>query len=805
MRALSPAIVLYSLLLICFLLLPPAAFAQSGSVKGTVVDQKSGETLPGVNVGIEGTRNGGSTDGEGIFLIQEVAPGNHTLVFSAVGYAGKKINVSISESEQTELRIMLEPTFLELQEVEIIGRSEQSYKNDYSFAATKTATLSKNIPQAISVVTKELLRDQQIYRLSEAARNISGVSQFSGYNDLVMRGFRSGSGNDRLLNGLRAGFGFWNQPLTPHLERIEVIKGPASALFANTSPGGTVNMVTKKPLEIKKQSLSFSTGSFNTYRATADFTGPMNEDQSLLYRLNLGYEDAKSFRTLQFNETYLIAPSISFIPNEKTRVNVDLVYSYNRTRLDRGQPIFNQSEDLTSTPIEFSLSQPSDYMNLTDFYTTFSLNHKFSDNLSFNLSYMKFKYYEDLEEHRTSNAFLPDDPTILQMGYIRRQQEQYTNSLTSYFVAKAETGPVEHQMLLGFDYIQIDDNRTQMGARGNEFFIVDGDTTAGGGVENFDLENPTYTIERNPDAYTANWISQPWQEDPTRTYTYGLYLQDQMKIGDRLQVLLGLRQEFYTNRLNTADGGFEYIDQNTLLPRAGVVFSITDQVNAYGTYTQGFEPQDASILQDPDMYGGPFDPLTSRMIEGGIKADLFGNRLLASLAVYQITQNNILVNANSPANPNLLEQRGEERSRGFEVDMSGSISRDLSINANYAFNIAEITESDDEDLIGNIKENAPRHQGGIWTKYTRSEGIFDGIGISAGANFITERNTFEQSLQLPAYTIFNAAIQYKIDRFKMMININNVFDKTYWEGGYSYARLYPGEPRHFLANISYTF
>src|SRR5690625_2771576 len=285
MRALSPSTVLYSILLIYFLL-PRAAFAQDGSVKGTVVDQKSGETLPGVNVGIEGTRNGGSTDGDGVFLIQEVASGNHTLVISAVGYAGKKINVSISESEQTELRIMLEPTFLELQEVEIIGRSEQSYKNDYSFAATKTATLSKNIPQAISVVTKELLRDQQVYRLSEAAKNISGMNQSSGYNDLVMRGFRSGSGNDRLLNGLRAGFGFWNQPLTPHLERIEVIKGPASALFANTSPGGTVNMVTKKPLEIKKQSLSFSTGSFNTYRATADFTGPMNEDQSLLYRLN---------------------------------------------------------------------------------------------------------------------------------------------------------------------------------------------------------------------------------------------------------------------------------------------------------------------------------------------------------------------------------------------------------------------------------------------------------------------------------------------------------------------------------------
>lgn len=782
------------------------AKAQTGTIKGKVIDRESGEMLSGVNVGIENTRKGSSTDADGVFLISDVDPGDRTLLISAVGYAQEKITVTVRTGQQTNVEIRLEPTFLELQEVEIIGRSEQSYKNDYSFAATKTATLTKNIPQAISVVTKELLVDQQVYRLSETAKNISGMNQFSGYNDLVMRGFRSGSGNDRLLNGLRAGFGFWNQPLTPHLERIEVIKGPASALFANTNPGGTVNMVTKKPLEVNKQSLSFSTGSFNTYRATADFTGPMNEERSLLYRLNLGYEDAGSFRTLQFNETYLIAPSVSFIPSEKTRVNVDLVYSHNKTRLDRGQPIFDQSDDLTSTPVDFSLSQPSDYMDLTDFYVTASLNHEFSDNISFNVSYLKFKYYEDLEEHRTSNAFLPDDSTILQMGYIRRQQEQHTNSLTSYFVGKYSTGPVQHKTLLGFDYIQIDDNRTQIGARGDDFFIADGDTTEGGGVANFDLENPSYTIERNPETYTANWFSQPWQEDPTRTYTYGVYLQNQMKVGDRLQLLVGLRQEFYTNRLNTDDGRFEYIDQNKLLPRAGIVYRITNQLNAYGTYTEGFEPQDASTLQDPDMYGGPFDPLTSRMVEGGFKAELFSDRLLASLALYQITQNNILVNANNPGNPNLLEQRGQERSRGFEVDLSGNITRNLGINANYAFNIAEITESDDERIIGDIKENAPRHQGGIWTKYTFGDGgVLNGIGISAGTNFVTDRNTFEQSLQLPGYMVFDAAVHYKADRFKIAVNINNVFDKTYWEGGYNYGRIYPGEPRHFLANISYSF
>lgn len=782
-----------------------SALAQQGSITGTVTDQKTNEPLAGVNVGIQDSKKGSATDINGQFEIMNVSPGNYTLVISSVGYASKNFNATITRGQVTTVNISLEPTFLELQEVEIIGRGAQSYKSDYSFAATKTATLNKNIPQAISVVTKELLDDQQIYRLAEAVKNISGVNQFSGYNDLVMRGFRSGSGNDRLINGLRAGFGFWNQPLTPHLERIEVIKGPASALFANTNPGGTVNMVTKKPLEINNQSLSFTTGSFNTYRATVDFTGPMNDERSLLYRLNVGYEDAESFRTLQFNETYLIAPSVSFIPNSNTQVNVDLVYSYNKTRLDRGQPIFNESDNLTSTPSDFSLSQPTDYQNLTDFYVTASLNHEFSENLSFNVSYLKFKYFEDLEEHRTSNAFLPDDPTILQLGYIRRKQEQFTNSLTSYFVGKLETGPIQHKAMAGFDYIQIDDNRTQIGARGDEFFITGNDTLPGGGVANFDLQNPTYTIERNPETYTANWFSQPWMEDPVRTYTYGIYLQDQMKIGDRLQMLLGLRQEFYTNRINSEGRGFEHVDQNTLLPRAGVVFSISDRINSYATYTQGFEPQSASILQDPELYGGPFDPLTSRMIEGGFKGEFFNNRLLANLAVYQITQNNILVNANIPGSPNLLEQRGQERSRGFEIDMSGSITRSFSINANYAYNVTKITESDNPEDIGDIKENAPRHQGGIWTKYMIRDGVLDGIGLSLGTNFVTERNTFAETLQLPGYTIFDAAAYYQVDRFKLSVNINNLFDKTYWEGGYHYGRLYPGEPRHFLANISYSF
>lgn len=779
-------------------------YAQS-SITGKVLDQSTEEPISGVNIGILGSKNGTYTNEFGDYTLGSLSAGEYTIIFSAVGYKTYETEVTLNRDQTKELSIELEKTFLDLEEVEIVGRGNQTYKSDYSFAATKTVTLTKDIPQSISVVTKEVLADQNVYRLGEAVKNISGINQFSGYNDFTLRGFRSGSGSDRLINGLKAGFGFWNQPLTPHLERIEVIKGPASALFANTNPGGTVNMVTKKPLPYSRNTVGFTTGSYDTYRATGDFSGPINDDRSILYRLNFGYENADSFRQLQFNESYLLAPSFSFIPNEKTSVNVDLVYSYTQSRLDRGQAIFNQTDDLTSTPISFSLSQPGDYQNLTDFYATISLNHNFSDNLSFNLSYLKFNYQEDLEEHRTSNAFLPNQPSVLQLAYIRRVQEDDNDSFSSYFVGKAETGIVQHKVVLGLDYNQNETNRSQIGARGNDFFIVGNDSLPGGNVGNFDLENPVYSLDRNPETYVANWFSQPWLDDPVRSYTTGVYLQNQMKIGDDLQVLLGLRQEFYTNRLSEGNGEFTYVNQQKLIPRVGAVYSINSKINVYGTYVEGFEPQSASILQDSDLYGGPFDPLTSRMVETGAKSEFLSGRLLVNMALYQITQNNILVNANNPANPNELEQRGQERARGFELDVNGVISRNFSVTANYAYSVAEITESDNAELIGRIKENAPKHQGGFWGKYNINSGVLNGFGVALGGNYVSERNTFESTLQLPSYTIFNGALFYEVDDLRLSANVNNIFDKTHWTGGYNYGRIYPGTPRHVLASITYSF
>lgn len=265
--------------------------------------------------------------------------GSYNLVLSAVGYETQKKNVTLTGTEVLSVDFLVVETTTQLQEVEITGRKATSYISDVSFVGTKTGTALKDVPQSIAVITKEVMQDQQIYQVNDVVKNVSGVNQFSHYNDITMRGFRSDA---NFINGLRAGFSFWTVPVTPHYERIEILKGPSSVLFGNATPGGIINMVTKKPLDEARQSLSFTIGSFDTYRTTVDVTGPINKEKTVLYNLNVGYENAKTFRDFINNESLVVAPSVSFLPTPKTRINMEMVYGGVNTKLDKGMPVIGK-------------------------------------------------------------------------------------------------------------------------------------------------------------------------------------------------------------------------------------------------------------------------------------------------------------------------------------------------------------------------------------------------------------------------------------------------------------------------------
>ena len=720
--------------------------------------------------------------------------------------------------------------------MEIIGRRESSYKNTSSFSGTKTATAIRDIPQTINYVTKEVILDQGASTVNDVVKNISGVSQYTTYNDFSIRGFRTtgnrNSGN--LLNGMRAQTSLWSSSSLANVERVEVIKGPAAALFGNAAPGGIINRVTKKPLLERQHTISVNTGSWGTLKAYGDFTGPLNESKSLLYRLNLGYETTDGYRDLQGRNTLTIAPSFSFIPNEKTRFNVDISYQRLDGKVDRGQTIFGDA-DLYSVPITRSLSATNDFLRETQMNITLGLTHKITEDLSFNSTYLNSSYSEDLREHNQANSYYMQqgnkintgDQSKILMQALLRERTFRNNSFNNYLNYTFATGALKHTLLVGYDYFQVEllPGASQLTAGG--YLLKNGKTTttfdpakintyvldANGkpltNVAVFDLNNPT---AGNVMKETNKYIFTSGNTKPSLQTSHGVYLQEQLEIS-MVKVLLGLRKEFFVDYTNYKENNEEKIEQQALIPRIGLVVTATDNINFYSTWLKGFEPQSASIQADPDRYGGPFDPVYSELYEVGVKTDWFQKRLSATASVFKIIQQNSLYPASPavPGKPDLRMQIGEEESNGFEFDLAGEITPNWSILASYAYIDARITKtaSNSEKDFDMQRPSTPRHSGNIWTKYIITEGSLKHLGFGAGYNFVTERygqvGRRANTTVYPGYGLVNAVLYYKINQIQFQANLNNILNKTHWVGGYDKLRSFPGAPRNVNISISYKF
>jgi iron complex outermembrane receptor protein len=800
------------------LLCPFLAAAQqpTGHLDGHV-NGPTGHGLEGVSI-LETTGRFSALSGlDGHFSLA-LPLGEYTLVTRSLSHQEQRRTVVLSpETPNMTVDFILQPTATSLQEVEVLGRKETTYKSDYSFVGTKTATRPIDVPQSISTVTKELMEDRQALRLTDVVKNVAGVTQYSHYDDLTIRGFRNGyESGFRLLNGLRSGFSYGNSftqaPLTVNLERVEVLKGPGAALYGDINPGGTVNMVTKKPLDVARQALTFSTGSFNTMRATADLTGPLNEQKNVLYRFNAGFEKSNTFRNVNDTRSLMVAPTVTFLPTDKTTINAELVFTHIDGYLDRGLPI--RGGELYALPRSFTLSQPSDYFRTSTYYLNASLNHKFTDWLSFNASYLDFTYNENLSEHRTLNSYA-DAPanTVMNLRYFDRRAEEYTKNLASYFVLNVATGPVQHKVVTGVDYIRFttDPQSTMFEARQK---LVNGVTSP----LTFDLKKPLYEIQ-DPTNYIRRPLPQFFVDYINSVYhTTGLYVQDQLAVTPRLDMLLGVRYELFADERDYGDGS-QNVRQRKLLPRAGLTYALRDNLNYFASYSAGFRPLKPEYIRFPERYGRntAFDPETSYQLETGLKGEFFNKGLLGTVAVYQIVKRNQLVStgALTADGAPVYRQNGQARSRGAELELVGNVLPNLSVNANYAFNHSEVLDADLAVENGQPLANAPKHSAGLWTKYTFVTPALRGLGVAVGGNYVGRRRTENQVQNTstgelywahwPSYTTLDAALFYTTGKFNFHVNMSNLLDEYYFVGGYDFFRASPGTPRNYMATMGYTF
>ncbi|ARV08783.1 TonB-dependent siderophore receptor [Winogradskyella sp. PC-19] len=828
-----------SLTKLLILLFSITVFAQS-KVTGTVVDEK-GIPINTATIVLKNSNGklGEITDEEGKFTITTTA-GTYNIEISYLGFQLYKSTIDITDNETKNIGTitLLEGTE-QLQGVEILGRVRKDYNSDYSFSATKTSIKNRELPQSVATVTKELIDDRVAFQLPEAVRTVSNVALTGLYNHYNIRGITQAD-DGQMLNGMRTRQYYFLQPITSHLERVEVIKGPSSVTFSSADPGGTVNMVTKKPLTEKRNSVSLTAGSFGTLRATADFTGPLNESKTLLYRFNAAFQEADSFRDVVNNNAILLAPSISFVPNENTSLNVEMIYNDAEGNLDRGQPIFgaiNGEFDLNSTPITRNVGASNDHYKNKEVILMANFTQRFTKSFAFNAQYMKQTWDEDLAEHRVDGTAVDIDgnviPTLARLRYDRRQQFWETDNFSAFFTYDIEKGNITNKFLVGYDatrwerqigagFLRARRYLTVNGGQANydpsnpgnfQQMTVDGVTMPVPAVPHFNLEDP-FNGARNTDNYNLATLSIPANLNTSN----GIYIQNQFKIG-KLSALVNLRYEWFKDIFDYKSNDEQEFTTSAFVPRLGLTYEVNDNISAYATYLGGFQPHTNTVSLSPTAEGffwaaspGRYDPLESSLVEVGAKGEFLNGRIFANLAIFNITQKNILLG--DTYDLDTLTTRGEQRSRGFEFDISGYVSNNFQLMASYGFNDATIEEDAIEEFIGERIGGAPKHNANFWGRYNfNSTSTFRGLGVGLGAQYVDERFTWynptysTDRVLLPDYTVFEGAVYYKPSGINMQLTlkVNNLFNKTYWLGGLNPSRLGPGAPRNVLLNATYNF
>lgn len=663
--------------------------------------------------------------------------------------------------------------------IELVVTGEQdSYRVREATTGTKIEVPLRDVPASIQVIPKEIIRDRQVVRLNELAENVSGVRPQSTLGGLAsqgyfIRGFATGFEN--LRDGFKD-FGFTSPRDVAGVERVEFFKGPASVLYGSaTSPGGVVNTITKKPLSEPFYQIGGTFGSYDFYRGTIDLTGPLTENRTALYRLNVAYENANSFRDFVDNESTFINPVVSLKVGENT--NLTFAYEYQKYNyvFDRGFPSNNTV--IFDLPINRSLDEP----NLQDSeYKSNNFTYVLESRFGYNNNWKFHQAFNILSVTGASQGVQADrvnaDGQTVRRRFRRSESDQTNLAFQNEISGKFNTGSISHNVLVG---LELASNQFQ-----SNFFR--------GNIADLNIFNPVYG-------------AQP--ENIRRTYAgeYGgenvaLYLQNLIEITPNLKFLAGGRFDWVNSYdryeddpdLNTTNSDSEFS------PRLGIVYQPTNTTSIYASWTNSFNPQTFGRNRNNE----PFKPETSEQFEIGIKQDFLDNRLSATLAFFDITKNNVLTP--DPVDSDFSIQTGEQRSRGVELDVVGEISPGWKIIATYAYTDAYVSKDNNSDLLNDRLAGVPYHSASLWTTYQFQQGNFQGLGLGLGLVYAGEREaSLPNQIQIPSYLRTDASIFYKQNNWRAAVNFKNLFDTKYYESQSFF--VVPAAPFTVLGTISFDF
>jgi iron complex outermembrane receptor protein len=665
-------------------------------------------------------------------------------------------------------------------QIGVTGQGQNRYLVPDATVGSITDTPLRDLPFSVQVVPKDLLRDRDVQSVNEALRTVVGVSpdnpSQSSFEGFTIRGF---SGRNILRNGLRDDTSITSRIATPNLERIEVLRGPAGALYSQGSPGGTINIVTKRPLATPHAILEGTIGNFDTYGGSVDFTGPIDPDGNLLYRLIGGAIGSSNFIDFYDTRNYLIAPSLAWQISPTTSLIVEGEYTIAEQPNNRGLPAAGTVLPNVNGRLPRSrfIGEPNDRFDENNRYNLrlgYVLAHQINADWQLQNAF-RVSFLNSPQNSLYPNSLLDDQRTLERGTYRTRDQSQDNWAVDTHVIGRFNTGSIRHQVLMGLDF-----NRDIYSASGQDF-----------NLDPIDIFNPVYR---------QTWLQfiADYPEDVYTTDTLGIYLQDQIDLLPQLKLLLGGRVDWASQRAKFGDGSDSSQDDVAFSPRLGLVYQPSDEHAFYASYSRSFLQNVGTFFDDT-----LFEPEFGTQYEVGLKSDWLAGRLSTTLALYQITRSNVLTE--DSRNPGFSVQTGEQRSRGVELTATGRILPGWNIVAGYAYTDAEITD-DNTFAVGNHLRNVPKHAASLWTTYEIQQGSLQGLGFGLGLFYVGERQgDLENTFELPGYTRTDVSIFYQRDKFRVGLNVENLFDINYFEASNGPLRVFYGAPLTVRATVRWKF
>ncbi|CAH5672355.1 TonB-dependent siderophore receptor [Klebsiella oxytoca] len=662
-----------------------------------------------------------------------------------------------------------------------------------TLSATKTAAEIVKTPQSVSVVTRDQMRALDVTSVSQALRYSAGVfTEYRGSSnrndEVFVRGF---SYVPKFLDGLSYGATASSQTGTFDpwlLERVELVRGPASVLFGQVNPGGLIAMTSKRPVSQPIHELQFRTGNHHLAEGAFDFGGPLSDDGRLLYRLN-GIARTQNSQVEDYKETRMaIAPALTWYPDDATRMT--LLTSYQKDP-DAGYrnflPRYGTVESVDGSYIarDFNVSDPSYNQSWREqTMIGYEFEHQPDDTFTLrqNARYATIKQKYRYLVYSSS----PANSSVLsrRAQHETRQTDEF--GIDNQLEAKFASGQVAHTVIGGLDY-KTSKDKQYLGR-------------AGGSQYDLDWRSPTYGVSVDESAFS------PATNEQQNLDQAGVYVQDQLS-WQNWELLVSGRYDWAEVRTTDfTDASSTQQNDNKFTWRTGLLYAFDSGLSPYISYSTSFEPN----LQTNRAPGvGPFDPSEGKQVEVGVKYQPDPNALI-TLALYDLTQSNVAT-YNSAAG--WFENSGKVRSKGVEAEAHATLFENLNLIASYTYTDAETVNTTVVGTEGKTPARIPTHMASAFTSYTLPDGALKSLTAGVGVRYIgTSYGDAKNTFKVPAVDLYDAMVSYELGELnsslkgaQVQFNVNNIADTRYVASCASDSACFYGIGRTVTATVSYAW